>query len=273
MSLVTPALFNIEIDARGNGQRWTLRVENKGSDAIEGTLTLSYPKAVCKELIRDFSFDIRYTAEAGAIEDHQCVTMGRVIRSLPSSLIVGIRQFMFVPRSVNLSGRYSSGFIQLYGWQPGRFYTIVLFHEIAHHIHFQHANIDQYNRWLNLHIQSGSDTENYAVSLSRNSNYAQTNEFEDFAVTLERYALDSAELIQRAKAIAEKNKMLLLEKVKLVSEFFRHEVNGEAKTYIYRVGLGFPLVPVERASVPLTSDGLPDVATPAEWLSVSAEAP
>ncbi len=272
-STTTPAIFSFAIDAQGNGQRWTLRIENKGPDTLEGTVILSYPKTLCKELVRDFSFDIRYAADAGVIEDHQCATMGRVIRSLPAQFMVGLRQFTFVPRSANLAGRYSAGAIQLYGWQPGRFYTIVLFHEIAHHIHFQHANIDQFSRWLNLHIQSGSDTDNYAISLSRNSNYAQTNEFEDFAVTVERYALDTTELIERAKSFVEKGKTLLLDKVKLISEFFRYESNGEMRTYMYRVGLGFPLVPVERASVPLTNEGLPDTSFPLVWQEVSAEAP
>lgn len=43
-------------------------------------------------------------------------------------------------------------------------------------------------------------------SPSANPNYAQTNEFEDFAVTMERYSLDSVNLLENARDALETGK-------------------------------------------------------------------
>lgn len=247
---------------------WRVVVAHTNSVALTVELDINFPKALCTEIAAEFGISVFYEEEAGEIEDHHCDQMLRALRSLGRDLMDGLRRIKFLPPSEQLEGRFLSAerTVEMYRMTPGRVFTIVFYHELAHFVHIIKLGASLKRDWTLLHRQSGSDMSNYARNPVGPPNYAMTNEYEDFAVTFSVYIVNTKDLFDLAIARKENvGRPLLLEKAKVMAQVFLHYRNGERRTYIYRMGLGFPVVPVQRASVPLRDDGLPDFSEPILW--------
>ncbi|MCX8103367.1 MAG: hypothetical protein N3E42_02850 [Candidatus Bipolaricaulota bacterium] len=258
-----------EADAENLNAPWRVVLVHSNSVALTVELDITFPKAFCVEIAAELSIRISYEEEAGEIEDYHCDQMWRALRSLGLNLIEGLHQIKFLPPSNEVEGRflYAGRILEMYRMTPGRRFTGIFYHELAHFIHFVKLGASLKREWSSLHRQSGSDMINYVREpFGGPPNYAMTNEFEDFAVTFSAYILNTKDLFDLGIARRDNlGKPILLEKAKLIAHVFLHYRDGKPYTYIYRFGSGYPVIPIERAEVPLTAEGLPDFTEPIPW--------
>jgi hypothetical protein len=258
-----------EADELSLNEPWRVVLFHTNSVALTVELDITFPKAFCAEIAAEFEIRISYEEEAGEIENHHCDQMLRALRSLGADLMDGLHQIKFLPDSPQVEGRFlSSGrILEMYRMTPGRRFTGVFYHELAHFVHFIKVGASLKREWLSLHKQSGADMVNYVREpFGGPSTYAMTNEYEDFAVTFSAYILNTKGLFDLGIARRDNvGKPIVLEKAKVMAQVFLHYRDGRPYTYIYRFGVGFPVVPVDRAAVPMTPEGLPDFAEPISW--------
>lgn len=258
-----------EADEESLNKPWRVVLFHTNSALLTVELDITFPKAFCTDILAEFEIRISYEEEAGEIENHHCDQMLRALNSLGRDLMDGLHQIKFLPDSPQVEGRFLSAgrILEMYRMTPGRRFTGVFYHELAHFVHIIKVGASIKREWLSLHKQSGADMVNYVREpFGGPSNYAMTNEYEDFAVTFSAYILNTKELFELAMARRDNlGKPILLEKAKVMTQVFLHYKDGRPYTYIYRFGVGFPVVPIDRAEVPLTSEGLPDFTEPIAW--------
>lgn len=247
------------------GQPWRLIVTNLGQQTVEGRLELTYPRRFCKEISAQYRVKVSY--EIGTeLEDLHCQQLYSTLRSLPGDHLRRLREIRAREPDLYLYGQYfPPGLIELPGLRAGRTFTLVAFHELGHLVHFTRSTTDQEERWEKLFDESGRDPDNFARDPIDRSLYAMTNQYEDFAVTYSAYIADSQLYINEAITRSQRSKPVLLQKFKLIVEYFRHTSNDQVRVYIYRVGTEAPIPTIYRASVPVTADSLPDFSGPIEW--------
>ncbi len=258
-----------EADTESLNQPWRVVFFHTNSVALTVELDITFPKTFCVEIAAELGIRISYEEEAGELEDHHCDQMWRALRSLGLNLIEGLHQIKFLPPSNEVEGRFLSAerILEMYRTTPGRRFTGVFYHELAHFIHFIKLGASLKREWASLHKNSGADMINYVREpFGGPPTYAMTNEFEDFAVTFSAYVLNTKDLFDLGIARRDNvSKPILLEKAKLIAQVFLHYRDEKPYTYIYRFGSGFPVIPIERAEVPLTAEGLPDFTEPINW--------
>lgn len=250
------------------GRPWILKVTNNGSQSLSGRIELTFPRLYCKDITGQLRIKISY--EAGTeLEDIHCQQLYSVLRSLPKDHIKRLRQIHAEAPSASLYGYCYSPCtsVILPGLRAGRTFVLVAYHELGHTVHFTRLSADQETRWKRLFNDSGRDPDNFARDPIDRSLYAMTNQYEDFAVTYSAYIANSQLYIGEAITRSQRAKPLLLQKFQLIVELFRHTVGDQAHVYIYRVGTEAPMPKIERASVPLTSENLPDFTEPIPWES------
>ncbi len=258
-----------EADQESLNQPWRVVLLHSNSVAITAELYITFPKLFCVEIATELGIRIFYEEEAGELEDFHCDQMWRALRSLGTNLVQGLRKILFLPPSDKFEGRFlpRERILEMYRMTPGRRFTGIFYHELAHFIHFIKLGASLKREWASLHRQSGSDMVNYVREpFGGPPTYAMTNEFEDFAVTFSAYVLNTKALFDLGIARRDNlGKPILLEKAKLIAQVFLHYRDEKPYTYIYRFGSGFPVIPIERAEVPLTAEGLPDFTEPILW--------
>lgn len=258
-----------EADPESLNAPWHVVLSHTNSVALTVELYITFPKLFCVEIAAELGIRIFYEEEAGEVEDHHCDQMWRALRSLGINLVDGLRKILFLPPSDEVEGRFLpvERILEMYRMTPGRRFTGVFYHELAHFVHIIKAGASLKREWLSLHKQSGADMINYVREpFGGPPNYAMTNEYEDFAVTFSAYILNTTELFDLGISRKENvGKPILLEKAKLMAQVFLHYRDGKPYTYIYRFGSGFPVIPIERAEVLLTAEGLPDFTEPINW--------
>lgn len=249
------------------GRPWRLRVTNLGQSRIEGRLEITYPRRFCKEISAEYRVKVSYETST-ELEDVHCQQLYNTLRSLPSDHLRRLREIRAREPDVSLYGQYfPPSLIELPGLRAGRTFTLVTYHELGHLAHFTRSTPNQEEHWEKLYNESGRDPDNFARDPIDRSLYAMTNHYEDFAVTYSAYIADSQTYINDAITRSQRSKPLLLQKFKLIIEYFRHTVENQPKVYIYRVGTEAPLPTIYRASVPVTDEGLPDFTGPIQWES------
>lgn len=249
------------------GRPWRLIVTNLGQQTAEGRLEITYPRRFCKEIAMQYRVKVSYETST-ELEDLHCQQLYATLRSLPSDHLKRLREIRAREPDPYLYGQYfPPSVIELPGLRAGRTFTLVAYHELGHLAHFTRSTADQEERWEKLFQESERDPDNFARDPIDRSLYAMTNHYEDFAVTYSAYIADSQTYIKEALTRSQRNKPLLLQKFKLMVEYFRHTVDNHTRVYIYRVSTEVPLTKIERASVPLTPEGLPDFAEPIQWES------
>ncbi|MCS7197283.1 MAG: hypothetical protein NZ930_01130 [Candidatus Bipolaricaulota bacterium] len=258
-----------EVDPESRNQPWRVVLFHTNSVALTVELDITFPKAFCVEIASELSIRISYEEEAGELEDYHCDQMWRALRSLGVNLTEGLHQIKFLPPSDKFEGRFLSAgrIIEMYRMTPGRRFTGIFYHELAHFIHIIKLGASLKREWASLHRQSGADMVNYVREpFGGPPTYAMTNEYEDFAVTFSAYILNTKELFELGIARRDNvGKPILLEKAKLMAQVFLHYRDGKPYTYIYRFGFGYPVIPIERAGVLLKPEGLPDFTEPIPW--------
>lgn len=249
------------------GRSWRLVVTNLGQSTVEGRFELTYPRRFCKEISAQYRVKVSYETTI-ELEDLHCQQLYSVLRSLPSEHLKRLREIRAREPDVYLYGQYvPPSLIELPGLRASRTFTLVAYHELGHLVHFTRSTPDQEDRWEKLYAESGQDPDNFARDPIDRSLYAMTNQYEDFAVTYSAYIADSRLYINEAITRSQRSKPLLLQKFKVIAEYFRHTVNDQGRVYIYRVGTEVPIPKTYRASVPLTAEGVPDFTEPIEWES------
>jgi hypothetical protein len=247
------------------GRSWRAVVTNLNSQTVEGRLELTYPRRFCKEISVQYRVKVSY--EIGTeLEDLHCQQLYNTLRSLPSEHLKRLREIRAREPDLYLYGQYfPPSLIELPGLRAGRTFTLVAYHELGHLVHFTRSTSDQEGRWEKLFNESGRDPDNFARDPIDRSLYAMTNQYEDFAVTYSAYIADSQVYITEALTRSQRSKPLLLQKFKLIVEYFRHVTDNQQKVYIYRVGTEAPIPTIYRAAVPVTAEGLPDFTGPIQW--------
>lgn len=248
------------------GRTWLLVITNNhNQQSLTGRIELTFPRLYCKDINGQYRVKVSY--EAGTeIEDIHCMQLLSVLNSLPSDHLRRLREIRARPPSAFIYGQYfPPSLVELPGLRAGRTFILVSYHELGHLVHFTRASTEQFERWEKLFKESGRDIDNFALDPINRSLYAMTNQYEDFAVTYSAYIAQTQLYIQEAITRSQRDKTLLLQKFKLMTEFFRHAVENQLRVYIYRVGTEAPTPKIERASVPLTAENLPDFTAPAQW--------
>jgi hypothetical protein len=258
-----------EADERSLNEPWRVVLFHTNSTALTVELDITFPKAFCTDISAEFAIRISYEEEAGEIENHHCDQMLRALNSLGRDVMGGLHQIKFLPDSPQVEGRFLSAgrILEMYRMTPGRRFIGIFYHELGHFVHIIKVGASIKREWLSLHKQSGADMVNYVREpFGGPLTYAMTNEYEDFAVTFSAYILNTKELfdlgISRKESVG---KTILLEKAKLMAQVFLHYKDEKPYTYIYRFGSGFPVIPIERAEVRLTAEGLPGFTEPIHW--------
>lgn len=246
------------------GRPWRLVVTNLSPNRVEGRLELTYPRRFCKEISEQYRIKVSY--EVGSeLEDLHCQQLYGVLRSLPAEHLKRLREIRAREPDFLYGQYFPPSLIELPGLRASRTFTLVVYHELGHLVHFTRSTADQEARWERLYDESGRDPDNFVRDPIDRSLYAMTNQYEDFAVTFSAYIADSQLYINEALTRSQRSKPLLLQKFKVILEYFRHQVGDQTRVYIYRVGTEVPIPTVYRASVPLTSEGLPDFTGPIAW--------
>ena len=246
------------------GKTWTFKVKNGTNRALDGRIELTYPKRYCKEAVEEFKFKMSYDP-GNELEDYHCQMLLSILRSLPRPQLRRLTEIHAVSPDPALLGVYSSSVVTLFGLSASRSFALVAYHEIGHLVHLSTSTKDQRDRWHKLFEDSGRDRDNFILDPIDRTLYAMTNEFEDYAVTYSAYVANTQETIEEALNRRAAGRPLVFEKLKLLIEYFKYTDNNQQRIYIYRVGTDIPVPKIERASVPLTSDGLPDFSGEIKW--------
>ncbi len=246
------------------GKTWTLRLKNSTNQVLNGRIEVTFPKRFCKDAVDEFKFKMSY--EIGSeLEDYHCQMLLNILHSLYRPQLRNLREIRAVSPDPSLLGTYSSSLVTLFGLSASRSFALVAYHEIGHLVHLSTSTRDQFDRWKKLYDQSGRDPDNFVVDPIDRSLYGMTNQYEDYAVTYSAYVANTQDTIQEALNRNIANRPLPLEKLKLIMEYFKFTENNQVKVYIYRVGFDIPIPKIERATVPLTTEGVPDFSGEIKW--------
>lgn len=248
------------------GQTLVLLVTNTSQQTLEGRIELIFPQRYCQEVNAQYRVKIGYEAGTEIGEIH-CLQLYSVLRSLPSDHFRRLREIRAVAPSASVYGYCFPPCTTIFlpGLRAGRTFVIVTYHEIGHTVHFTRASSEQRERWERLFNESGRDPDHFALEPINRTLYAMTNQYEDFAVTYEAYTFNTELYFREALTRSQRGKPLLLRKLQLIMELFQHAVENRPRVYIYRMGTQAPTPKIERASVPITSEGIPEFGAVAQW--------
>jgi hypothetical protein len=258
-----PTPLKLTFDRALENTVYTLQVDNIGATRAQGTVKITYPVANCVEAAAEFKIVFAFSDRALPLESDQCRVMLQALRSLPDPLPQGIVTVEQVPPQGGIAGTYSPGLaprIRVFGSFSGGELARIFFHEVGHHVQFQHFSKEQEKHWTELHRLSANESSAFARL------YGKENEFEDWASLFEAYTRDAIFEVEAAKKATEPGSPVLVEKYRFLIQLLRHERNGKAHTYIYRTDrLGPETAVLNRASVPIGEDGLMDLSGEIVW--------
>jgi hypothetical protein len=258
-----PVPLKVNLEQALENVNYSVLVENLGTTRASGRINITYPVANCTEAAIEFKTAFSYTDRTVPFELDQCKVMLQVLRSLPRPFPAGVTRIERVPASGGIAGSYHPGLtprIRIYGDFRGGELARIFYHEVGHHVQFAHFSNAQQQRWTELHKLSGSESSYYARL------YGRENEYEDWASVFEAYTRDSIFEVNLARNANEKGSDVLREKYKFISQLFRHERDGQARTYIFRTDrIGLEVAILNRASVPFDESGLPSATGELIW--------
>jgi hypothetical protein len=187
------------------------------------------------------------------------------LRAMPPEIRRTVTSVTNNPPDEQVAGTYTGmGRINLFGPMLRRTLSFVFIHEMGHAVQDRFVTSTQNARWRELFRRSGKDLDNFV------SDYARTNDHEDFAETFATYIDDALGLLQIARERAAKGKPILLEKVKFMAELFKQiGPNDSVLTLVYQVRMKTDdertRLLVRRVLVSFDSDGLPMLPATIEW--------
>jgi len=249
------------------GTRWRAVIQNVGPTNALVIPQISVPvrQGSCKDITDEFGILIDHTDDAPPFSETQCAVLYSSLRAMPPEIRRTVASITNNPPDDQVAGTYTGmGRINLFGPMLRRTLSFVFIHEMGHAVQDRFVTSTQNARWRELYRRSGKDLDNFV------SDYARTNDREDFAETFATYIDDALGLLQIARERAAKGKPILLEKVKFMAELFRQiGPNDSALTLVYQVRMKTDdertRLLVRRVFVSFDSDGLPILPATIEW--------
>jgi parallel beta-helix repeat protein len=249
------------------GTRWRAVVENRGPTNALVIPQISVPvrQGSCKDITDEFGILLDHEPDAPPFSEPQCAVLYSSLRAMPPEIRRTVTSVTNNPPDEQVAGTYTGmGRINLFGPMLRRTLSFVFIHEMGHAVQDRFVTSTQNARWRELFRRSGKDLDNFV------SDYARTNDHEDFAETFATYIDDALGLLQIARERAAKGKPILLEKVKFMAELFKQiGPNDSVLTLVYQVRMKTDdertRLLVRRVSVSFDSDGLPVLPATIEW--------
>ncbi len=249
------------------GTRWRAVIQNVGPTNALVIPQISVPvrQGSCKDITDEFGILLDNADDAPPFSEAQCAVLYSSLRAMPTEIRRTVASITNNPPDERVAGTYTGmGRINLFGPMLRRTLSFVFIHEMGHAVQDRFVTSTQNARWRELYRRSGRDLDNFV------SDYARTNDHEDFAETFATYIDDALGLLQIARERAAKGKPLLLEKVKFMAELFRQiGSDNSVFTLVYQVRMKTDdertRLLVRRVSVSFDSDGLPILPTTIEW--------
>lgn len=249
------------------GTRWHAVVENRGPTSALVITQISVPARLgsCKDISDEFGILLDNADDAPPFNEVQCAVLYSSLRAMPVEIRRTVTSITNNPSDEQVAGTYTGmGRINLFGPMLRRTLSSVFIHEMGHAVQDRFVTGKQNARWRELFRRSGKDLDNFV------SDYARTNDHEDFAETFMTYVDDALGLLKIARERAARGKPILLEKVKFMAEIFRQlSPDNSIVTLVYQVRLKTDdertRLLIRRVSVSFDSEGLPILPALIEW--------
>jgi hypothetical protein len=249
------------------GTRWRAVVENRGPTNALVIPQISVPvrQGSCKDITDEFGILLDHEPDAPPFSEPQCAVLYSSLRAMPPEIQRTVTSVTNNPPDEQVAGTYTGmGRINLFGPMLRRTLSFVFIHEMGHAVQDRFVTSTQNARWRELFRRSGKDLDNFV------SDYARTNDHEDFAETFATYIDDALGLLQIARERAARGKPIVLEKVKFMAELFKQiSPNDSVLTLVYQVRMKTDdertRLLVRRVLVSFDSDGLPVLPATIEW--------
>lgn len=249
------------------GARWQVVIENRSetSALVNAQISVSTRVGSCKDITDEFGILLDNADDAPPFSEPQCAVLYSALRAMPVEIRRTVRSITNNPPDEQVAGTYTGlGRINLFGPMLRRTLSFVFIHEMGHAVQDLFVTSSQNARWRELYRRSGKDLDNFV------SDYARTNDHEDFAETFATYVDDALKLLQIARERAARGKSILLEKVKFMAELFKQIGPSDSiSTLVYQVRLKTDdertRLLVRRISVSFDSEGLPILPPLIEW--------
>ena len=249
------------------GTRWRAIVENRGPIGALVITQISVPARFgsCKDITDEFGILLDNADDAPPFSEAQCHILYSSLRAMPTEIRGTVTSITNNPPDEQVAGTYTGmGRINIFGPMLRRTLSFVFIHEMGHAVQDRFVKGKQNARWRELFRRSGQDLDNFV------SDYARTNDHEDFAETFATYVDDALGLLKIARERAARGKPILLEKVKFMAELFKQLGPSDSiSTLVYQVRLKTDdertRLLVRRVSVSFDSEGLPVLPALIEW--------
>jgi parallel beta-helix repeat protein len=249
------------------GTRWRAVIQNVGPTNALVIPQISVPvrQGSCKDITDEFGILLDHEPDAPPFSEPQCAVLYSSLRAMPPEIRRTVTSVTNNPPDEQVAGTYTGmGRINLFGPMLRRTLSFVFIHEMGHAVQDRFVTSTQNARWRELFRRSGRDLDNFV------SDYARTNDHEDFAETFATYIDDALGLLQIARERAARGKPILLEKVKFMAELFKQiGPNDSVLTLVYQVRMKTDdertRLLVRRVLVSFDSDGLPVLPATIEW--------
>ncbi len=249
------------------GTRWQAVIENRTETNIVVSTQISVPARLgsCTDITDEFGILLDHADDAPSFSEAQCHILYSSLRAMPEGIRRTVVSITNNPPDEQVAGTYTGmGRINLFGPMLRRTLSFVFIHEMGHAVQDLFVTSSQNARWRELHRRSGKDLDNFV------SDYARTNDHEDFAETFATYIDDALGLLQIARERAARGKPILLEKVKFMAELFKQlGSENSVSTLVYQVRMKTDdertRLVIRRLSVSFDSEGLPILPALLEW--------
>lgn len=258
--------FEINSETLALGTRWRAVLTNQSEqNRALVILQASAPFRLgsCANITNDFGI-ILDQIDAPPFSEPQCNIIYSSLKAAPEGMRRTVTAITNNPSDPQIAGTYTGmGRINLFGPMLRRTLSFVFIHELAHAVQDRFVSREMNTRWRELYRQSGKDPDNFV------SDYAQTNQAEDFAETFAEYVDDTLGLLKLVRERAAKGKSLLLEKFKFMAELFKQISADSALALVYQVRVKSDdeksRLTVRRVQLQFDADGLLQAPAIIEW--------
>ncbi|MCS7198313.1 MAG: hypothetical protein NZ930_06520 [Candidatus Bipolaricaulota bacterium] len=247
-----------------------------GSLVWVSTAQYELQTGTCEQIYAEFGIAI-VSESTRDFDSVECATLYAILKSLPSHISTAVTLIKRMPRDPDAAGRAYGSTIELYDGldcstiAKCRDFMVVVFHEIAHVVHFRVFTPQQVQAYRQLYRRSGSDPANFIGPLLRGRRYATTNEYEDFAELFAAYTEDARRVVNFVRERLTKNETILFEKLKILFDVLMRQ-STPPSVLVYRSEVWEGAMPdgnfrgvVRRALLPCDAQGLPIIPSEPDW--------
>ncbi len=247
-----------------------------GGFVLIGAAQHELQTGTCEQISADFGIAI-VSESTRDFDSVECATLYAIFKSLPVHIRSAVTLVKRLPRDPDAAGRAYGSTIELYdglGCETianCRDFMVVVFHEIAHVVHFRVFTPQQVRAYRQLYLRSGSEPANFIGPLYRGRRYATTNEYEDFAELFAAYTEDTQRVVNFVRDRLSKNETILFEKLKILFDVLMRQTNPPS-VLVYRSEVWDGAMPdggfrgvVRRALLPRDAQGLPIIPDEPDW--------